>query len=250
MKKIITLLLACLMVFTLAGCSKTTDEGTTTETETVELYKGKYMDLLPDDKREEVYSYGLNLSDNEIALLGTKMDKFTFTSYEGESVTLPEKGPYIFEIVGSWCSYCQALSVEIIDDEIYKDIPIYQYFMMGTQSESDSFYATIEKDRPEEITVLMQNEEFEKFLNTNEFYSVPLSFFVDEDGNIALSHLGYVDAATYRNIIDYAKTAKLYNVEVSEGKTLREYVELQQKARTYIDELPSIDIPVEYLNQD
>lgn len=248
LKRLLILLLTLGMILTMSGCSnkKNVDEGP--KTTVVELYKGKYIDVLPEETRAEIYAKDLNPSDGEMALIGSDLSQFSFTSYNGETITLPEKGPYILEIVGSWCTYCQALTKDIITTKLSDEIPVYQYFMYGTNNDIDAFYETIEVSRPNEVIALVSNGEFEQFLEENEFYSVPLSIVFDENGKIALSHLGYMEASFYRDFVEYAKKAKLYDVKVNDSATLKEFVELQEKARDYIDGLSSIEIPLDVLN--
>lgn len=236
------------MALTVSGCTKTEEVDNGPQTQRVELYKGNYIDLLPEETKADIYAKSLNLSDSEVSLIGSNLTEYQFTTYEGETVSFPETGPYIIEIVGSWCTYCQALTKDIISTKLSDEIPVYQYFMYGTKNDIDAFYESVGLSRPNEIIALLSNENFEKFMEEKEFYSVPLSIVVDESGKIALSHLGYMDAASYKNFVEYAKTAKLYDVKVNDSDTLRTFVELQEKARNYIDGLSSIDVPVDVLN--
>lgn len=245
MKKIISMLL---VAFVLVGCSSNSTTNTVSKepTETVSVFNGSYIDLLG-DKRDEIYNLGLDLSDNEVKVLGTELPTKTFTSYEGETVALPD-GPYVFEILGSWCTYCQALVNETHELYASLGLPVYQYFLDGVAEDVDSFYDAIGIERVATATQLVSNSEMETWANENEFYSVPMIIVVDDSGKIAMTHIGYLPAEDFSAYIEYALDAKLYDVEI-EGTSLSEYLTRQDAIREYIDNLTEIEVPTSIFNK-
>lgn len=241
MKKILTILTALLV---LVGCSKTETTSTKTDekTETVSVYNGNYIDLLGSDKKSEIYNLRLDLSDDEVALLGTTLPDISFTTYEGETVSLPSSGGYVFEILGSWCTYCQALVNETHDLYASLGVPVYQYFLSGSASDIDDFYNDIGIERVQSATQLTYNDTMEQWISSHNLYSVPMIIVVDESGTIAMTHVGYLPADDFSAYLDYALSAKLYDVEI-DGETLPEYIEKQVVIHNYIDNLTEIEVP-------
>ena len=211
------------------------------DTVKVKIYKDQFIKLLPEDKQQELYNSGLSLENGEVSALGADLSGYTFKSVDGQDVKLP-KGPYILEIVGSWCGYCQALTTEVIEGKYYETIPVYQYFMYGTAEDVASFYEAIGLERPADIVALTENEQFELFLQEHEFYSVPLTLVVNEEGKVSFSHLGYLKLDEYKSFVDYGLAARLYDTTV-EGMSLTDYLSTQQKVRNYINNLEEIEVP-------
>ena len=251
-KKILTCAAAGLMLASLAGCnsSSNTSGGSSSSNEktvTVSVYKGSFIDLLGEDKVNELYNQGFSLEDGEVEMLGDDLSSYTFTTYEGEEVQLPSEGPYIVEILGSWCQYCQRLTSETLDTALSSGIKVYQYFLSAENSDIDDFYSTIEKDIPDGVTVLRNSQEFENYISEKELYSVPMSIVVNSEGKVALTHIGYVDSDTFMSFYDYAKDLKLYDIDVN-GVDLKTYLAQQVIIKNYIANLDEIDIPESVLN--
>ena len=251
MKKLF-LVLAALLV--LVGCTNgggtSGGEGQTTnkEMETVKIFKGSYMSLFPEDIQQEIYSMGLTMEDGEVSVLGADLSGYKFTTADGKEASLPKEGPYILEVVGSWCGYCQALTSAVIDSGLYKQIPVYQYFMYGEAADIASFYEAVGVAKPDEITAFVGNETFEALLQQHEFYSVPLTLVVNSNGKVSFTHLGYMPAEDYKNFIDYGLAAKLYETKVEGKYSLPEYLARQDKIRAYINSLEEIEVPKEIFN--
>lgn len=247
MKKILTL---GLILLVLVGCSNTTTDGTTTtekeKTEHVTVYNQDYINLLGDETVQEIYNAGLSLSNDEMAMLGDDLSSYEFTTYTGETVSLPKDGNYVLEVVGYWCTYCQALVNESHETLANNGTTVYQYFMQGDNSGVESFYEAIEMEVPDNVVILTSNEDFENYLAKYEMYSVPLSIVVDDSNKIAMTHIGYLPVEEFVNFIDYAKSAKLYDKEY-ESENVVSFIKKQAKIADYINNLTEIDIPVSAL---
>lgn len=250
MKKIFSILIIAAMVLSMSGCSKNTGEDTPKgETKNVKLVSGSYLNLFDEDTKYEIQSLYDYMDDQQISLIGEDFPVKTFTNYNGEEVTLPE-GSYAFEIVGSWCTYCQQLSKEVMDN-LVKSLPnvkFYQYFSYGQASDVDSFYETIEKDMNPEIEVLTSSTEFDKWLEEKGFASVPMMIIVDGDGKMSLLTIGYNSLEHFENLISYAMENKLSQKETVLGGKFADVLKDQKAAKKYIEELESIDVPIEYFN--
>lgn len=235
-----------LATMALVGCTNgtTNQGGTTTKEDTVHVsvYKGDFINLLGDENVSTLYQSNLALEDGEVAMLGDKLSDYKFKTYEGDDFQLPTEGPYVVEILGPWCSYCQRLTGEVLEKLLDSGVKVYQYFLQADNASIDDFYVQAGIERPEGVTVLKECEDFETYLGEKNLYSVPQSLVVDETGKIALSHIGYVGYEDFKKFYDYALTAKLYETKV-DGVDLKTYLEQQVKIRNYINDLDEIDIP-------
>ena len=248
MKKL--LLLATILLL-LVGCTpagKGDDQGkASSDMEVVKIYKEPYSTLLDENTQSELYSKGLGMEDNEIAILGQKLSSYSFTTSDGQAINLPENSAYVLEIVGSWCGYCQALTSVVVRNGINDRVPVYQYFMYGTPEDIETFYQGAEVEKPDSIVALVENEDFQMWLQQHEFYSVPLTLVVNDTGRISMSHLGYMDAEPYASLINYGLGAKLYDTKV-DGVSLAEFIKRQDAVRAYINSLEEIAVPKELLD--
>ena len=243
-KKIIAGLLATLALTGCAGQTGTDGNTATDKEETVHVtvYKGEYMNLLGQENVNDIYSMDVTLDDGEVAMLGLDLSQFTFTDYDGNEVTLPSEGPYIVEILGSWCQYCQRLTGEVLNDALNKGVTVYQYFLSAENEDIDNFYTEVGFEQPDGVTVLRNCQEFEDWVSEKGISSVPQTLFVNEEGKISFSHIGYIDSEGFFKLYDYALTAKLYDVTI-DGQNLQNYLDQQVKVRNYIDNLEEIDVP-------
>ena len=249
MKKILILVACALTILSLSGCSKGDSNKVDEPTKTVQLYKGSYSELFDDETRvgiENIYGYSDDMFLKEI---GKDFPVKTFTDYYGNEVTLDD-GPMVFEVVGSWCTYCQKLSKEVMDGlvEAYPDIKFYQYFSYGTAPDIDQFYQTIEKELPENMVILQNNQEFDTWLNNNGYSSVPLVLTTDNTGKMSLSFLGYNDLASYKNFVGYVMNNSLSNKTTTNGVKFSDFVKEQEVAKKYIENLSEIDVPESLFN--
>lgn len=241
-KKILTGLAATLA---LVGCaSQTTEENTTPKEETVHVsvYRGEYLNLLDADAVNEIYGMGFSLDDGEVAMLGADLSSFTFTDYDGNEVHLPTSGPYVVEILGSWCQYCQRLTKEVLQEALDEGITVYQFFLSAENEDIDSFYSEVGFDRPEGVVALRNCSDFEDWINEKGISSVPQSLFVNEEGKVSMSHIGYTDYEAFKELYDYSLTAKIYETKI-DGLDLQTYLAQQVKIKNYIDNLEELDIP-------
>lgn len=244
-KKILAGLAATL---TLVGCASTstnTESGSSTtkeDTVHVSVYKGEYINLLGEDNINTIYGMGLTLDDGEVAMLGADLTQFTFTDYDGNEVSLPSEGPYVVEILGSWCQYCQRLTKETLQDALDNGIKVYQYFLSAENEDIDSFYSEVGFDAPDGVVRLRNCSDFEDWIYDKGITSVPQALVVDESGKVAMSHIGYVDTETFMSFYEYALTAKLYETKI-DGQDLQTYLNQQVKIKNYIENLEEIDIP-------
>ena len=232
------MLLVCTILLSLVGCTDQKKE----EMETVEIYKGTYFDLIPSEKTAELRDKNIYCKDEEFVLLGNDLSSWNFTTINEEKISLPDQGPYILEIIGSHCIHCRNLAKGVIDSSFYKDVPVYQYFPDEDSNEIRSFYAEMEKEIPEQITVLMKNDAFKAFLEENNLTSTPLSFFIDENGKVVLCHLGHSNMDNYIALYDFAVHSGINYIEV-DGMKLSEFISRQEKIRSYIDNLTQIEVP-------
>lgn len=242
-KKILAGLLATMA---LVGCSNQSvdnnNNASNGDTVHVSVYKGNYINLLGSENVEKLYSLNLGMEDGEVAMLGNSLSDFKFKTYDDEDFQLPETGPYVVEVMGTWCGYCQRMTSEVLQSLLDSGVKVYQYFLQADNPSIDDFYSQVGFDRPEGVTVLKGCTEFEDMLLEKDLTAVPQSFVVDESGKIALSHLGYVDYETFKTFYDYALEAKLYDTKI-DGLALQEYLAQQVKIRNYINNLEEIDIP-------
>lgn len=245
MKKVLITLLGILIIISLSACTGNENNPVKNDTTTISLYKGDYVELLGEETLEKLYINDLSLKDNEVSVLGTKLPGETFTDYNGKSVTLP-KGAYIFEVVGSWCTYCQALTNETLEELVKTGYPVYLYFLEGTKKDVESFFETIGIEIPTNVTILLMNSSFEEYLDENDFFNIPLSIVVDETGNIGLTHIGYSEVEIILEFVKLGMEGKYYNVKV-DGMLLADYIRIQKIAKDYISNLTEIDIPSELL---
>lgn len=252
MKKIFSLLMIIAIAVSLGGCSKETSSVTTPsvgKTKTVTLFNGSYIDLFDSDTKYEIQTLYDYMDENQVSLIGEKLPVKTFTNYDSKEVTLPEGG-YVIEVVGSWCTYCQQLSKDVMDNLVKSlpDVKFYQYFSYGQISDVDNFYATIEKDMNPNIEVLISNDEFEQWLEQKGFLSVPMVLIVDKNGNLSLMDIGYNSLTHFENLITYAMDANLSEKETVIGGKYANVLKEQQIAQKYISELETIEVPLEYFN--
>ena len=242
-KKILAGLVATLA---LVGCaSQTSTEGDTTpkeETVHVSVYKDEYINLLGEETVNTIYGMGLTLDDGEVAMLGADLSGFTFTDYDGNEVNLPKTGPYVVEILGSWCQYCQRLAKDTLQDTLDQGITVYQYFLSAENEDIDSFYSEVGFDAPAGVIRLRNCSDFENWVSDKGISSVPQFLVVNADGKVSMSHIGYVDSETFKQIYDYSQEVKLYETKI-DGQDLQTYLAQQVKIKNYIENLEELDIP-------
>lgn len=241
--------LACGIVLTgLAGCSKTKNGDNTAKTEMVEVevFHGEYSDLLGDEINNQAYNIGFAILDDEVKSVGDTLPQTQFTTYNGEVIDTPE-GPYVFEAVGAWCSYCQRLTQESLQGLLDKGYKVYQYFSYGTREDVDSFYETIGMEIPEGVVILLNNAEMNAWLNGYQYTAVPLTVPVDENNKVTLPHVGYMESQEYQDYLTFALNSGIAEIKVGE-ETIRDYIQKQVAIQQYIDSLEKIEVPAEILN--
>lgn len=247
-KKFLIAGLACGTMLTgLAGCSKTETDGDTAKADMVEVevFHGQYSDLLGDEINSQAYNIGFAIMDDEIKAIGDSLPQTKFSTYNGEVIDTPE-GPYVLEVLGSWCTYCQHLTQESLQDLLDKGYKVYQYFAYGTKEDVDSFYETIDMEIPEGVVVLLDNAEMDTWLDGYQYMSVPLTIPVDENGKVTLPHIGYMETQSYEDYLTFALNSGIADTKVGDV-TLRDYVQQQVAIKEYIDSLEKIEVPAEIL---
>ena len=78
--------------------------------------------------------------------------------------------------------------------------------------------------------------------------SVPMMIIVDGDGKMSLLTIGYNILEHFENLISYAMENKLSQKETVLGGKFADVLKDQKAAKKYIEELESIDVPIEYFN--
>lgn len=250
LKKFLITGLACGTMLTgLAGCSKTETGGDTAKADMVEVevFHGQYSDLLGDEINSQAYNIGFAIMDDEVKSIGDSLPQTKFSTYNGEVIDTPE-GPYVFEVLGSWCTYCQHLTQEALQDLLDKGYKVYQYFAYGTKEDVDSFYETIGMEIPEGVVVLLDNAEMDAWLDGYQYTAVPLTIPVDGSNKVTLPHVGYMDSQGYQDYLTFALNSGIAETKVGE-ETIRDYIQKQVAIQQYIDGLEKIEVPAEILNK-
>lgn len=242
------LLLCLLTLLVMAGCSAQTDTPKTGDTVKIEIFKGTVIDALDEKAKADLLDVYGEYRNPEMAfrVAGQNLPDLEFITYEGEKAKL--EGPFILEMVGSWCSFCQELTLEGTIEKLleqYPDIPVYQYFMYGDIGDVDAFYESAEKEIPANITVLLDNQQFDEWYNQNGYSSVPMMFVIGKDNRIGLSYLGKDSFDLYVKMIDYTMNKSVADMMTTTGKTIGEFTKEQAIAKQYISDLTEIEVPAE-----
>ena len=249
LKKLLITGLACgTMITGLAGCSakdKNGENTVKTDMVEVEVYHGDYSALLGDEINNQAYNIGFAILDDEVKAIGDTFPNTKFTTYSGEVIDTPE-GPYVLDVLGSWCTYCQHLTQETLQDLLDKGYKVYQYFAYGTKEDVDSFYETIGMGIPEGVVILLDNTDMNSWLDGYGYMSVPMTFPVDENGKITLPHVGYMNSQGYQDYLTFALNNSIAETKVG-NETLRDYIQKQVAIKQYIDSLETIEVPADIL---
>lgn len=233
-----------LFCFCLTACENKTEE----EMVRVSIYKYDYINLLSEEDKETLANLNLELEDCELSMIGDSLSLFTFKTIDGNDFSLPEKGPYILEILSAHCKNCLNETANSLQKIVEKNITVYQYFINDSTNEINEFYLAANMEIPDGVTVLKKCEEFEQYLIQNDNYAVPQILIINEDGLISMSHIGYMEFDSFISFYEYGRDVKLYETLVDD-MDLHSYISKQNKIRAYIGSLQEIDVPASIFEQ-
>lgn len=245
----ILVIIIILIIFT--GCSTTNKDSTNNadDTVTISIYKGKYIDVFDDDTKKDLNKiYGNNINNKVLKAAGNSFPDVSFIDNCGNKVNIDD-GPFIFEIVGSWCSYCKALTKEIMPSiiEEYPDITIYQYFIQGTNEDIAEFYDEIGTIKHDNLVILNGNKDMDSWISNNCPDAIPLLLVVDDNMLTGLSAIGLEDIDYYKDVINYTIDGKINEKITVFDKPFHIFQKEQMVVREYINNLEEIKIPKEML---
>lgn len=170
-----------------------------------------YFDTLDEDVQEVLLTAtnGVMISNTFFSMLGLELPgDITLYDYYGNTVYLSdyEGEQIVLEIVASWCSYCMYESLNYIDEiiEAYPDITFIQYFASGNDGDIDSFYVSIEKELPENVVIIQENDTFNDWLTDVGLTTVPTFYFVNEDLQTVWYHSGLLSVDDFDLIVPVA----------------------------------------------
>lgn len=215
-----------------------------------------YFDTLDEDIQELILTAtdGSTPSNTFFSMLGLEMPHdITLYDYDGNVVDLSdyEGQQVVLEVVASWCSYCMSESLLYIDDiiESYPDVVFIQYFASGNSNDIDSFYLSIEKDLPDNVVIIQENDSFNDWLIDAGLTTVPTFYFINEDGKTVWYHTGLltvdeVDLITSVAYGDEIDMSSLVNADgLSYGEVIRTATDVMSELTEEEQELvASLDI--------
>ena len=253
MKRVLIILLLLTSFISLSACSnqQATSEEPKDDGVVVKIRKSNFVDLFEDDIKDRLVNIVEGgISEQLLTFAGTKFPDIKFKDNEGNPVQLLKEKTILLEVVSPHCGYCKEMTKSKVIDEVItnnENVIFYQYFNGGIASDVDAFYQECVIEIPERLNILVGNIEFDKWLDENNFTSVPLFLVINNEGKVGLSHVGTCGADVIDELIDITEN-ELHKPLKDGDKNFYTFMDEQRAARAYINDLEEVTVPKEYYN--
>lgn len=257
---IVTLLILVLIFGLIVSNKNTAKEDVTTvslSSEVTEMFNESDLNKLADASSVSLDDLTNFLTSDTLGSVGAEMPSIELQKYNSEeTINLADyKGKkVIFEVIADWCSYCQEMSKEYLDDiiEANPDITFIQYMQSGVKEEVEAFYETINKEPNENLIIVYTSEEMNSWLEQHSFDSYPSFYLFNEDGLLAGREVGLLSADSFVKKfmpIVYNQTLPLYELKTTNGQTIAEAIQYKNIAYEYMNQLTEIDVPNSFIKE-
>lgn len=188
-------------------------------------------DTLPAELMELVSNTGGAIDPSMMSLIGVEFPALDVVDYNENTFNPSELHgkKVVYEIVASWCGYCQQWTKDIMDNvrAANDDIEIIQIFGDGEKDAVEEFYTTVGKTVGDK-TVIPNSEQVNNIVYGLGIYSFPSFVFVNEEGTVVWAASGYLEEETFNKQLEIA-----YGDKNAYGMLGEDYIKSMQ--RTYAD---------------